>query len=70
MQRIDIQLIDKNEGQLEGLPANPRFIRDEKFKKLVESVKKDPELLQYRGILVFPYEGRFIAIGGNQRLEA
>ena len=32
---IDLGLIHPNDGQLEGLPKNPRFIRDNKYKKLV-----------------------------------
>ena len=29
-QKIEIEKIELNNGQLEGLPRNPRFIRDEK----------------------------------------
>lgn len=68
-QIIALSLIDRNTGQIEGLPKNPRLIRDEKFNKLVKSIIEDPELLEYRGLLVFPYKGRFVAIGGNMRFE-
>lgn len=31
---IQIELIETNKGQIEGVPANPRVIKDKKFKKL------------------------------------
>ena len=33
-------------------PNNPRLIKDDKFKKLVESVKDFPEMLELRPIVV------------------
>lgn len=46
---------------------NPRFIKDEKFKKLVKSIKEFPEMLELRPIVV--NEG-MIVLGGNMRLKA
>lgn len=63
-------LIEKNEGQIEGLPANPRLIRDEKFQKLCDSIKEQPEMLSLRELLVFPYNGKYVIIGGNMRFAA
>lgn len=48
-------------------PTNPRFIKDDKFKKLCESIKKDPEFLELRPIVI-DKEG--IIIGGNMRYRA
>ena len=67
---IKIELIETNKGQLEGVPANPRVIKDKKFKKLVKSIEENPEMLDLREILVFPLGDKFITIGGNMRLEA
>lgn len=67
---IQIELIETNKGQIEGVPANPRVIKDKKFKKLVKSIEENPEMLDLREILVYPLEDKFIAIGGNMRLEA
>lgn len=67
---IDISLISPNEGQLEGLPRNPRLIKNDKFQKLCKSIKALPEMTEARDILVYPYEGNFIVIGGNMRLQA
>lgn len=69
-QQIDVGLIERNKGQIEGVPPNPRIIKDAKFDLLVKSLKDDPELLDHRGLLVFPLNGRYITIGGNMRLEA
>lgn len=70
MQLIKINKLEENRGQIDGLPSNPRFIKDDKFKKLRKSIEEDPEMLTLRPILVFPYEGKFIVIGGNMRYRA
>lgn len=69
-QWIDIDLIDYNEGQIEGLPANPRTIDPIDFANLKQSIEDDPEMLGMRELLVYPLGGRFVAIGGNMRLKA
>lgn len=69
-QRIKISKLVPNTGQIDGLPANPRFIKDEKFLKLVKSVKDDPEMLDLRELIVYPLGKQFVVIGGNMRLRA
>lgn len=59
-----------NTGQIRGLPTNPRVIKDDKFDKLVRSIKEDPEMLHLREILVFPYAGQHVIIAGNMRYRA
>lgn len=59
-----------NSGQINGLPANPRFIKDEKYEKLKQSIKDDPELLDIREIVVIPYADEYVIIGGNMRFRA
>ncbi|MBB2148821.1 hypothetical protein [Pedobacter gandavensis] len=59
-----------NNGQISGLPKNPRFIRDERYEKLVKSIKDDPEMLDLRECIVFPYAAAYVAIAGNMRLRA
>jgi hypothetical protein len=39
---IPLTTLKLNEGA-HGLPKNPRFIRDDKFKKLCDSLKADGE---------------------------
>jgi hypothetical protein len=70
IQDIDIRLLCRNTGQIEGLPKNPRFIRDEKFELLKKSIQENPEMLSLRELLVYPLDGKYIVIGGNMRLEA
>lgn len=68
---ISLDLLDPNSGQIEGLPANPRYLTDKGYKRLKKSIKENPELLSYRELLVYPYaDGRYIIIGGNSRYRA
>ena len=71
-QTLPLTRLERNKGQLQGLPKNPRIIRDDKFEKLKQSIQDDPEMLSLRELLVFPIPGtdRFIVIGGNMRLAA
>jgi len=48
-------------------PNNPRLIKDDKFKKLVQSIKDFPEMLDIRPIVV---NADMIVLGGNMRLKA
>ena len=67
---IDLSLIDGNHGQIPGVKANPRVLRDDKFRKLKKSIQDRPEMMALRELMVFEHDGRFVTIGGNQRLEA
>ena len=46
---------------------NPRYINEGKFKKLVKSLKKFPEMLEKRPIIV---DENMVVLGGNMRLKA
>ena len=67
---MKITQLQINKGQIEGLPANPRFIKDDKYKKLVKSIQENPEMLELRELLVYPYGGKYVIIGGNMRYRA
>ena len=69
-QSIKITKLVGNTGQIKGLPKNPRFIRDEKFQKLVKSIQDDPEMLDLRELIVVPSGKTFVVIAGNMRLRA
>ena len=60
MKKVKISEIKKN-------PENPRFIKNDKFKKLVQSVKDFPKMLELRPIVVNP---EMVILGGNMRYEA
>lgn len=67
---IKITNLHPNTGQIPGVPANPRFIKDESYEKLKQSIIDDPEMLDLRELLVYPYPDKashFIIIGGNMR---
>ena len=67
---IDLAQLEENKGQIDGLPANPRNIQPDKLAKLKRSILDNPEMLQLRGILVYPHGDKYIVIGGNMRLRA
>lgn len=67
---LSIKLLQCNEGQVDGLPRNPRFIKDERFEKLKKSLHDDPEMLSLRELIVYPHNGKYVVIGGNMRLRA
>ena len=48
-------------------PNNPRLIKDDKFHKLVKSIKEFPKMLEIRPIVV---NDDMIVLGGNMRLKA
>lgn len=48
-------------------PNNPRIIKDDKFEKLVRSIKEFPQMLEIRPIVV---NDDMIVLGGNMRLKA
>jgi hypothetical protein len=54
-------------GSIKTNPNNPRVIKDDKFKKLVQSVKEFPQMLDIRPIVV---NDEMIVLGGNMRLKA
>ncbi len=54
-------------GLIKSNPNNPRIIKDEKFAKLVESIKSFPEMLKLRPIVV---NEDMVVLGGNMRLKA
>jgi len=47
--------------------ANPRIIKDDKFKKLVKSIQDFPQMLELRPIVI---DENNIVLGGNMRLKA
>jgi DNA modification methylase len=60
MQRVPIGTIKNN-------PNNPRIIKDDKFKKLVQSIKDLPEMAEVRPVVV---NADMVVLGGNMRLKA
>lgn len=60
IEHVSIKLIIANKD-------NPRIIKDDKFKKLVQSIIDFPEMLSLRPIVV---NDDMVVLGGNMRLKA
>lgn len=69
-QFLPIEKVKENRGQVDWLPANPRSISPSKLRKLCQSIRDYPEMLALREILVYPYNGKYIIVGGNMRYKA
>ena len=54
-------------SEIKPNPNNPRLIKDDKFKKLCQSLKDFPEMLELRPIVV---NKDMIILGGNMRYKA
>jgi ParB-like chromosome segregation protein Spo0J len=60
IQKVKISAIKSN-------PNNPRLIKDDKFYKLVKSIKEFPQMLELRPIVV---NDEMVILGGNMRHKA
>ena len=75
---LKVYQLRNNLGQVEGLPKNPRLIKDEKFIRLKQSIQDNPEMLKIKELVVFPFKEKgehqsqqiYLVIGGNMRLHA
>ena len=67
---IKVSNLKNNSGQIEGLPKNPRILKDDKFIKLKKSLQDDPEMLQLREVIAYDNNGELVVICGNMRLRA
>lgn len=70
IKRIRLTDLELNRGQVEGLPSNPRQWGKGELDDLVKSIRETPELLEARGLIVWPYAGKYVILGGNMRFSA
>jgi len=54
-------------SDIKANPNNPRIIKDDKFKKLVQSLKEFPKMMELRPMVINEDN---IVLGGNMRLRA
>ena len=67
---IDITKLLYNEGQIDGVPKNPRYLKESEHDKLVKSLADSPEFLEYKPLMVYELEdGTYVTICGNMRLR-
>lgn len=67
---IDITKLLYNEGQIDGVPKNSRYLKESEHDKLVKSLADSPEFLEYKPLMVYGLEdGTYVTICGNMRLR-
>ena len=54
-------------NQIKPNPGNPRIIKDDKYQKLVKSLREFPEMADVREIIV---DKDHVILGGNMRFRA
>ena len=67
---IAITKLKNNTWQIEGLPKNPRLLKDDKYKKLLNSLREDPEMLELREVIAYDNGDELVVIAWNMRLKA
>ena len=69
-QMIEITKLEYNEGQIEGLSKNPRYLKESEHDKLKKSLTDSPEFLEYKPLMVYAMDnGNYVTICGNMRLR-
>ena len=68
--QVPVSQLVPNNGQIDGIPKNPRFIRNERFEKLVKSIQDNPEFLGARELIVHKQGDKYIVLCGNMRFRA
>jgi hypothetical protein len=67
---IDITKLLYNEGQIDGVPKNPRYLKESEHDKLKKSLTDSPEFLEYKPLMVYAMDnGNYVTICGNMRLR-
>lgn len=66
---VSIQSLEVNDGQVVGIPKNPRYLKGEEHDKLKKSLKESPELLRYKPLMVYATDTSYVVICGNMRLR-
>lgn len=67
---IDITKLLYNEGQIKGVPKNPRYLKENEYEKLKKSLTDSPEFLEYKPLMVYAMDnGNYVTICGNMRLR-
>ena len=68
--KVPIDLVENNTGQIPGVKENPREMTVNEFNKLKKSLKRDANMTAIQELKLFPFSGKWVAIGGNMRLHA
>ncbi len=64
-------MVYRNITDIKPNPKNPRVIKDDKYHKLVESLRSFPQMLEKRPLVCFTdVDKKLVVLGGNMRLKA
>lgn len=66
---ISTKTLEFNNGQIEGVPANPRTITQKDYENLKNSIKQSG-IYGFKAPIVYKTDNRYIVLGGNMRLKA
>ncbi len=69
LKQISLNCLVNNTGQIAGVRANPRFIKDDDYRRLVKSLRAF-DLTDILPLKVYPMGDKYVTIGGNMRLRA
>ena len=58
-----------NEGQIDGVPSNPRYITDYEYQALCKSLQ-EANLTGVLQVKVYNWQGEWVVLDGNMRLRA
>ena len=67
---IQVKSLVMNNGQIAGLPKNPRQWTADDVERLARSIDETPELLDARPLIVIQLDAKYVVLGGNLRLAA
>ena len=68
--KIPIDKLVFNDGQIEDVPKNPRYLKNEDGEKLKKSLIDSPEFLEYKPLMVYAVSNdKYVTICGNMRLR-
>lgn len=69
IQKLRVKDLEPNEGQIQGLPVNPRQWTKDDIEKISKSLQETPELFEMRPCIVYPLQDKYIILGGNLRFQ-
>jgi len=66
---VALRLINRNDGQLDWLPRNPRQWTQTDIDRTAASIQEDPDFLEDRPLLLVPVGDEYVVFAGNLRRE-
>ena len=66
---VALRLINRNDGQLDWLPRNPRQWTRDDIDRTAASIREDEDFLEDRPLLLVPVGDEYVVFAGNLRRE-